>query len=1440
MLRRALSVVTIAASLAIGLAGLADSAANSAAANSAAGDRAASVTSAPGPWGVQQSYPLILSQGNGVSCPDSTHCLVVGVGIAITSDGGAKWDTRAVPAGTLVLRGVTCLTTARCWAVGTARSGGGTVTATSNGGSTWASQSLPAGTGPLWSISCANSSDCWAVGGSSSGAPTMLATTDGGGSWQAQTVPGGIAGLAAVSCPTSEDCWAAGQTTAAEYAVIATTDGGSAWNVEPVPAVAGVLTGVSCPTSTQCWASGYASAPFLPAVMLATADGGATWRAQAMPSDITALSALSCLSVTHCAATGEDSGAGSVATTSDGGKTWVARSVAIVDVEAVSCPTTAACWAVGGTLSLQGGIVATSDDGGSWTSQPLPDPFMDPPVMSCPTTSECLAAGETASGTVEEAITSDGGRAWTTEPVTTEAVPWGITYVAAVSCPAAAYCWAVGADGNDGDAAIAATTDGGHTWRLQAVPSGIGNLDAVSCPTRTDCWAVGEAKPGYQRARLIATSNAGKTWTAQALPAGIENLSSLSCPSTADCLAAGSTASNTASIVATADGGRTWTPQAPPSGLADVASLTCPSAADCLGTARTSAGALWAIATTNGGRTWDREALPGGVVGAGTFSCPAPGDCWASGQTASAPVVLATSTGGRTWGLQALPGGVGALDAVSCPAPSACWGTGSASDGSVEILATAAAAATVPIAASDVHVEESGLPDTRDSCLSSPWSVTLDGQTLSCSSPGATQAAIEFSAVPAGVHSYVIHPPPGVLAVPASGSLLAAGSDLTVAAYMTPGSIGDLHATAPDGIVPGSSLTISGKVSLTSPPAVTINGASVTMEPADLPVSVAVTSGGTTVARLSATTGPGGSFSVPWQVPLNAASGSAYSVSVSCGGLTRSASFTVIDAPGTLIALVPDPSSAELGEPVTLAGTVTSSAGPIGRNRVEISVSGGGTTVTSYATTSATGSYSIQFVPGNAPATYQATVRSAGQTATASVPVTAGPPSADVFDLTGTAAVNGVTGTYTLSFYGSMAAYASISAGGGPALLQQAIYLTDTLPAGLPGGGAAGATYPLDSVTVCAGTAAGCADPVTGTAAQQVIDAAMLWAYAYRYAFDPDYTLAASSSYDTWAADMGSALSTQWIPAAEIGVVRVISGAGELIGLLQDFASLDGGSAADEASALTDLLQSLAQGVAYLKQDTPASAAVLATLQSFGVDTSGGTAYAIGQLLAVLQSLSSPRLAALNQALYADLGGSGALSSSAAKLVQAVENSIAPVAADAAVAGGATFLQAYFGYGLALQTAGGAATTAAADTVGAAIPLAVAGFLSTAYLTPVADLLQEEINLDNAVGTAESGALYAQFAAAVTAAGADSPSSVNFQNGEVLTDTAGAIATSAAEWSAADIQLVTSEFARCWVDQQACASQTSLDTANETAAAAAASQAYDYSQQAAALSQLLS
>jgi hypothetical protein len=229
-----------------------------------------------------------------VACVSSSACVAVGShtdgAYALTlaeSWDGSGWSVVTSPSVDgmdTFLSGVACVTATDCWAVGDAQDVSNTSASPvidSWDGAQWRSVTAPAPTTAqitvLNGVTCTSSADCWAVGASLSSAgpvagveQTLIEHWD-GTSWSIVSSPNNSpvdsAFLASVTCVSSSDCWAAGVTAGSAFSGLLEQWNGTQWQVVPSPQPParssgqgtpnGGLFGVTCVDAADCWAVGY-------------------------------------------------------------------------------------------------------------------------------------------------------------------------------------------------------------------------------------------------------------------------------------------------------------------------------------------------------------------------------------------------------------------------------------------------------------------------------------------------------------------------------------------------------------------------------------------------------------------------------------------------------------------------------------------------------------------------------------------------------------------------------------------------------------------------------------------------------------------------------------------------------------------------------------------------------------------------------------------------------------------------------------------------------------------------------------------------------------------------------------------------------------------------------------------------------------------------------
>jgi photosystem II stability/assembly factor-like uncharacterized protein len=380
-------------------------------------------------WQVNPEGP----HSGSIACPSSTSCYVVsgiseidpdvapvpGTVLNVSEDSGKSWAEYRMPPGLGLTSPLACPTAddQDCVAGGTDRAGPALLS-TSDGGAHWSARSLPAKDGSPTELSCVSMTSCVAlfrlpvnplsfgervnasnvidVGGTLEA--QIASTTDGGGTWRlahlpTADVPQSVScarGRCVVIAATPAHTVAGGVT---RGAVFTSGDGGETWRAGKLPQGFGVVwsgpTQVDCVTFSTCWATGTVAVPpsgassssSLVSVAASSDDGGLTWQPRSLPADLAAprLYSISCPRPEHCWLAGWKSAtttAGSplssvILSTSDGGESWRQEALSVAPgtlVGAISCPATNVCIGVGGVNAHTGRAAVYSNAAGPTSS----------------------------------------------------------------------------------------------------------------------------------------------------------------------------------------------------------------------------------------------------------------------------------------------------------------------------------------------------------------------------------------------------------------------------------------------------------------------------------------------------------------------------------------------------------------------------------------------------------------------------------------------------------------------------------------------------------------------------------------------------------------------------------------------------------------------------------------------------------------------------------------------------------------------------------------------------------------------------------------------------------------------------------------------------------------------------------------------------------------
>ncbi len=399
-------------------------------------------------------------------------------------------------------------------------------------------------------IACVTVADCTVVGESGvrfDGFSTATALHWNGteaSSVPAYEPPGWSSFFTAVACPSEGGCVAVGGQEFRDgpffeaQPLMETSAGGSfALSATPPPAGPGSagFGAISCPTSSDCVAVGSAASPInersegdADSVPYAARWDGARWRVRSparTPGQKAFLDAVSCPSSTACVAVGGTEPVSAFqAQFTPLAERWNGSGWTTLPVPdglsgqwtGVSCVSARYCVAVGsGAFEVW--------DGSSWTAQPQANAGDTLDAVSCSAVDACTAVGW-ANGPVAFVERWDG-TAWR------EQAPSAQAPFAAVSCAAADACQAVSlspfqAMGYDGTA-----------WANEPVPASTPGSDirgGIDCAAPASCEAVGGTP--------FAVGWDGTSWRRQWLPAKLQGsgLDAVSCPTRTACFAVGS------------------------------------------------------------------------------------------------------------------------------------------------------------------------------------------------------------------------------------------------------------------------------------------------------------------------------------------------------------------------------------------------------------------------------------------------------------------------------------------------------------------------------------------------------------------------------------------------------------------------------------------------------------------------------------------------------------------------------------------------------------------------------------------------------------------------------------------------------------------------------------------------------------------------------------
>ncbi len=631
-----------------------------------------------------RQYPLAAGNPATVTCPTRLVCYAAGTdGLALrTTDSGQTWQRQSVPvpAG-FMIRAIACRSETECLASADGQGGSfrTVVVATTDGGRTWHRRRSTA-SGRTSGLVCPVTGDCFALLGNH-----FVALRPDGTRWRERDLPLPTTAMYAdgLACPDPQTCYIdASENRGDGYgAVLATTDGGLTWRTHIIPPnrTHGSFVGIACPDSHTCYVVSNARS----SGVLVTHDA---WKTQVFHSIHAAQPPASgpesnffaqpvCPDDQTCYLR---SSFGPIASTTDGGKTWLAHPLERpappfyfpyllpLGVTSMACPAAQGCVAV----QTNGNIARTANGGNSWATVYI-GTARSLSGVACAGPTTCFAVGP--DGTL--LATSDGST-WTRRGYPLSDA--GGTLLA-IACRGSALCLAAGTHG-----AIARTLDSGATWtRSTVVVRGKDQvlLQAAACPTATSCYVGGYAYtsggPASGQVVLFRTRNAGATWVSLALPTKTFTINAIACVSARVCMIGSGDASDddsypSGSLLLTGDGGVNWRQV----GAEAYFGIACPGGNACEVVGQSKDRAPLAIRVTLSGAVaarWEGSGQRYFRDSLNSVACTGLNDCYAVGD---AGLVTHTSDG-TGWATAAL--GINQLTAVTCVGIGHCYAVGAES-----------------------------------------------------------------------------------------------------------------------------------------------------------------------------------------------------------------------------------------------------------------------------------------------------------------------------------------------------------------------------------------------------------------------------------------------------------------------------------------------------------------------------------------------------------------------------------------------------------------------------------------------------------------------------------------------------------------------------------------------------------------------------------------
>jgi hypothetical protein len=300
---------------------------------------------------------------------------------------------------------------------------------------------------------------------------------------------------------------------------------------------------------------------------------------------------------------------------------WQSSNASVGDV---TCPTTADCFAVGGTSS-HGYILRTTDGGQAWTATTI-TAYTHFYSVACSDASHCIVGGNTS----KVAVTSNGGATWSEVGLPLFDSP--VAAVDSAACLPGGTCYVMAGMTKYSGELVYGSTNSGQTWTLDTVVDN--EPDAMTCLSTSSCVAVGAIPPNEDALEFPAASEATRSgWTSSftgSFPADWKSLESVACASQSLCYAGGSDLNgNGEGILATTNFGKTW--KTVSDGDLMTWAVSCADSSTCVAGGSGPNWAQYVEKTADGGGSWTKTTISAFPSADGMFAislaCPSADHC---------------------------------------------------------------------------------------------------------------------------------------------------------------------------------------------------------------------------------------------------------------------------------------------------------------------------------------------------------------------------------------------------------------------------------------------------------------------------------------------------------------------------------------------------------------------------------------------------------------------------------------------------------------------------------------------------------------------------------------------------------------------------------------------------------------------------------------------